>query len=199
MIRKIYQIGEPLLYEKTKPVKDFNSDEVKSIIKDLIDTSVEEEERSAGLSANQIGASLSICVCRRMDLEEEGRKKHGKDFNLSRDKLWKVFINPKIINSTKDKSVFWEGCLSVGEKEEDTLYGPVWRPEDVEVEYYDEKGVKKTIEARGFFSHLVQHEIDHLNGKLFVSQVPNPEKNLWRSTELEEYIKREGEHPEIYK
>lgn len=199
MIRQILQIGAPILEKKTTLVKDVKDQKVQDLIDDLLDTCKEQEKRSAGLSANQIGEDYSICICRRTDLEAEFRRDNPKDDKpaVTDNKLWEVMINPVITHESNTETVYWEGCLSIGETEKDTIYGPVWRPESVKIEYLNREGEKQKLTADDFFSHVAQHEIDHLNGKLFLALVPNPQSNLWKATDLDAYIDKKGDYPKI--
>src|SRR5690606_2250369 len=126
------------------------------------------EDISAGLASPQIGYDTRICVCRRVDLEEKSPADP-----LPFEQLWEILINPKIIKSGKTKSIEWEACLSIGEGD-DNIKGPVERIKNVTVEFLTPKGKTKMISARGYFSHVIQHELDHLNGVLFVTHVSNP-------------------------
>lgn len=190
MIREILQIGNPILITKTTTVTDINSPEIKSLIQDLLDTCEKNADISAGLASPQIGIGKSVCVCRRVDLEERHPDKH-----FEKDELWEVLINPKILNSSSESSTEWEACLSIGVGK-DNLWGPVRRAEKVKVEYTSPDGSHKEIKADGYFSHVVQHEIDHLNGILFVSYINNP-ANIWRLEELNSYIEFNDSYPEI--
>ncbi|MCA9385401.1 peptide deformylase [Candidatus Dojkabacteria bacterium] len=195
MIKDVLQIGEPILEKPTKEVTDISSSEVKTIINDLVDTCIAMSERSAGLSSNQIGYDLRICVCRRTDLEDQSNRESSSAVD---DKtLWEVMINPEITKASKDESAYWEGCLSIGETEKDTIWGPVWRPDTITLIYTNREGEKKELEATDFFSHVVQHELDHLDGVLFISKVPNPEKNLWKSPRLNEFLEKNKEFPPV--
>ena len=85
--------------------------------------------------------------------------------------------------------------LSIG-KGKDNLWGPVNRAKKVTIEYTTPKGGSKTLKSDGYFSHVIQHEIDHLNGVLFVSYITNP-LNIWRLEDLNSYIKFNDSYPEI--
>lgn len=188
MIKEILQIGDPILVTKTKPIKDPKSPEVKKVIKDLLDTCHKNADISAGLAAPQIGYDMSICVCRRVDLE-------AKDQEIDDSNLWLVLINPKVIKKTSKNTLEWEACLSIG-KGDDNLWGPVERPKKVTVKYLDVEGETKTLEATNYFGHIVQHEIDHLAGVLFISYITNP-SNLWRLVDLNSYIDQNDSYPDI--
>jgi len=188
MIKEILQIGDPILVTKTNPVKDTQSTEVKKVIRDLLDTCHKNADISAGLAAPQIGYNMSICVCRRVDLE-------AKDEQLDEEKLWTVLINPHVVKESHKNTLEWEACLSIG-RGDDNLWGPVERPKKVTVNYVDIDGMPQTIEAIDYFGHIVQHEIDHLAGVLFISYITNP-SNLWRLVDLNNYIDKNDSYPDI--
>ncbi len=174
-MRKILQYGSPILETPSKPVKNINAPEVQNIINEMLKILKVEADRSAGLSAPQIGELLNIAICRRTDLEND-------DLNTKPSLIeWEVMINPKILSKSKEKSINWEGCLSVNDGD---LFGRVERPQEIEVEYIDIAGKPKKLGACGFFSHVVQHEVDHLKGILFLKYIPDPTE-LYTSDELE--------------
>jgi peptide deformylase len=215
MIKKIVQIGDTILEKKAEEIKDIHSKEVQKIIEDLMDTVLSVQDRSAGLSAPQIGISKRICICRRVDLEEregERMKKNSTSTDkpnpnpaineeeivkVPQEKLWEIMINPEIIHANKKESIYWEGCLSIGVTEKDTLYGPVARPDKIKIKYQNRVGEQQELVAEAFFAHVVQHEIDHLDGILFISRVENPMKNIWKVIEIDKYIDKYGEYPPI--
>jgi len=189
-MKKIIQIGDPVLNQKTKDVSDAASSEIQQLIDDLVEICIAEIDTTAGLSAPQIGNLSSVCVCRRMDLEEavgEG--------NVPNEKLWEVMINPKITSTSKTTSVVWEACLSIGIGD-NQLWGPVERPDGIDISYINRNGVKQTFSTHGFFAHVIQHEIDHLSGILFLNYVQNPE-NIWKSKQVDDIMKKTGDFPEL--
>lgn len=185
MKKKILQIGAPVLEQEAKQIKksEIKSPEIQGLIDDMIDTCRANIDNTAGLSAPQIGESKSISICRRFDI--------GEDVDI-----WEVMINPTIISNSSETTTFWEGCLSIGTGDK-TIYGPVARPKRVKVVYLDREGEKKSLEGEDFFSHVIQHEVDHVNGVLFLKYVPNPYKNLWLSKDLDDYLDQYGEFPSI--
>lgn len=187
MKRKILQIGDPILENKSELVASVNEPKIQALISDLLETCLVKEDITAGLSAPQIGENLAIIVCRRMDIEE----KDG--ITLPADKAWELMINPKILKSSRKESSYWEGCLSVGEGE-NGLYAPVSRPDEIQISYLDRNGKAKTLDCKGFFAHIMQHEVDHLEGKLFLGYVENPE-TIWKSKDLDKYYQAHGEYP----
>ncbi len=196
MVLKIIQIGDPILETPAQAIKSVSHKEVQSLAKDMMETCEKLRDRSAGLSANQVGRGVRLCICRRTDLEEQ-QKKGKKVRHLSKTKLWEVMINPEIAKQVTGESTYWEGCLSIGENEKTAIYGPVSRADRIEVQYTTLEGEIRRVDAKGFFAHVVQHEVDHLNGILFISRVPNPEHNLWKGEEFDKYYERVGETPRI--
>jgi len=187
MVKQILQIGAPGLSEKSKKVIEFNTLELNVVVTDLIDTADKNRLITAGLAAPQIGISLAVCVCRRVDLE----KQDGE--NIPKEILWEVMINPVITKLSKGESVFWEGCLSVGIGN-GALFGPVTRSKAITVKYQNITGEAKELTVQDFFSHEVQHEIDHLEGIIFLKYISNP-ANIWKRKDLDVYYDKNGEYP----
>lgn len=181
MPKKIVQMGNKIL-ESPSNEADFNSSEVKTLISDMLEVLNEIADKSAGLSAPQIGVGLRVAICRRMDLEAKAKQE-----KVEPTITWEVMINPTLIEKSEKHSIYWEGCLSINEG---NLFGQVSRPANVTVEYLDEKGNKKVLKAKGYFSHIVQHELDHLNGILFTKYVSDPTK-LYTSEELSKLERKE--------
>lgn len=171
--REIVQLGFPTLTQKSQKVSDFDDPKITNLVIDLLDTVKGAGENAAGLAANQIGELYRITVIQRVD-------KQAND--------WEVLINPRILKKSCELSTMWEGCLSIGNG---NLFGQVTRPRVVEVEYFDQNGNLKKFSASDFFSHLIQHEIDHLDGKLFTQYLEDPTK-LFTSEELDKIEKNEG-------
>lgn len=189
MVKPILQFTDPILNKPSAKVKDFKSPELKQLIKDLVDTADHNRPITAGLAAPQIGVPLAVCVCRRVDLEK------GDTKTLTKTQLWEVMVNPEIIKETRVRSIFWEGCLSVGIGD-NSLFGPVDRPDEVTVRYQDALGNTKTLDVSGFFAHEVQHEKDHLNGIIFLRYVTNP-TNIWKRGKLDRYYDEYGDYPPV--
>jgi len=154
----IVEAPSKILNEKTKKVRSFEI-ETQKTIKDLKDTLDEASDpEGAGLSANQIGISKSICVVRSFFQDPLDETK-----DLFEEK---ILINPKITSKDAEEEEGWEGCLSVP-----NTYGKVFRSKKIRVRYQDETGQKQSLTAKDFFARVIQHEIDHLNGILFTSKV----------------------------
>lgn len=179
---KILQYGNPILETKSEEVKEWNDPKIKKLIEDMLEVLEAHGDGGAGLSAPQVGVLRRVAICRRLDLEETRDlkiKEEGKEPKF--EPIWEIMINPKIVSKSEKTSTFWEGCLSINEGD---LFGQVERPANVTVEFTDLEGNKKSIAAKGYFSHVVQHEIDHLNGILFLKYVDSPE-HLYTSEDLE--------------
>lgn len=157
-VTPIKTIPDPILRKKSTKVTEIN-DEIKKVIKNLKDTVVEERDpEGAGLAAPQIGVSKQICVVRKFEFDPE---------NPEEEKVTDhILINPKIIKASKEKEIGIEGCLSVPD-----IYGHVERPKKIKMTALDEAGEEIQINASGFFARAIQHEIDHLNGILFIDKV----------------------------
>lgn len=180
---KILQYGSPILEKPTEKVKDVKDPKVLKLIEDMLQVLEKEADHSAGLSAPQVGKALQIAICRRMDQEEELAQRYEKEGLKKIVKpIWEVMINPKIMFKSQEQSTKWEGCLSVNEGE---LFGQVTRPKVVKVKYTNLDGADTELIADGYFSHVVQHELDHLNGILFLTYIKDPTQ-LYTSEEIED-------------
>lgn len=138
-------IGDPILREKTKPVTEFGKD-LQSTVEKMI--KMMHKEDGIGLAAPQVGLMDSILVVDISPIEEEEQPR--------------AFVNPQIVDSDGE-SVVEEGCLSVPGVRED-----VRRPDKIMLQYQDTEGAVHNDEYDGWLSRVIQHEIDHLLGRLFV-------------------------------
>ena len=180
---KILQYGSPVLEKVAEPVENPKDPKVLNLIEDMLKVLEKEAEHSAGLSAPQVGQSLQIAICRRMDLEEKLAKEYEtQGLKKTIKPIWEVMINPQIIFTSEEKSTKWEGCLSINEGD---LFGQVTRPKVVKVKYKSIEGEDLELTADGYFSHVVQHEIDHLKGILFLKYIKDPTK-LYTGEEIED-------------
>lgn len=143
-VLKIIQENDPVLRKKAEPVKNPKSSEIKELIADMI--AAMKKANGIGLAASQIGAPFRIFT---VNLE-------GKIY---------VFINPEIKNLSQDESSFEEGCLSV-----QRIWGPVVRSKKLTIKALDENGKPIKIRAKGLLARVIQHEMDHLNGILFIDK-----------------------------
>lgn len=142
-VLEVLTFPDERLRTKAKPVEDVN-DDIKTLVKNMFETM--KDEKGIGLAATQVNVHKRVVV---MDVSEEQNEPY-------------VFINPIIVE--KDGStISEEGCLSVPNN-----YAKVDRAEKVKVEALNEKGETFTLEAEGLLAICIQHELDHLEGKLFV-------------------------------
>lgn len=148
-IRKILNYTDPILRKKTKEVTEFD-DSICSLLDDMKETLT--KARGAGLACPQIGILKAICI---IDVNNK----------------YYEFINPQIIASSGSKNVSDEGCLSVLGKNGKSIYLPVERANKVTVEAFNRNGEKIKVKLSGFAARAAQHEIDHLNGILFIDHV----------------------------
>lgn len=173
-IRKTFQIGSKPIRAKAKPVNDAQSKKVQLTIRDLVDTM--RLENLVGMAAPQIGERIRVFVS---EIRKTAIRK-----NLRKDKL-RIFINPQIIDNSKFEVDEYEGCGSVGSA---NLFGPVRRFRGIIVRALDESGKPFELKATGFLARIIQHEIDHLDGIVFLDKVKDTQQLLGR----EEYIKLKG-------
>lgn len=164
MVQKIISVKSPKLRIKSKKVTKIDK-KVKKIIADMKDTlKAQKDPEGVGLAAPQIGQNLRI-------------------FLINYEKQKKVIINPKIIKISKEKGLkekkeknLLEGCLSLPH-----YYGPIKRARKIKIEYLTEDGGQKIEEFTGFFSQIIQHEIDHLNGILFIDRILEQKAPLYQA------------------
>jgi len=151
MIREIVVYPDKRLKQVSKPVEKFDK-ELHNLLDDMYETMI--AKNGIGLAAIQVGVPLRALIINLPD--EEGNQK--------KEDLIEV-INPTILE-TKGSTTYTEGCLSVPE-----YYDDVERAEWVKVEFFDRFGNRKIVEADGLLAIAFQHEIDHLNGHLFIEKL----------------------------
>ncbi len=148
-IRNVVQVGDDVLRQKCFPVETFDESLCK-LLDDMKETVKKEE--GAGLAAPQVGVLRRVAV---VDVEDG----------------YYELINPVIV-AQKGEQTGWEGCLSVRGKS-----GVVSRPMKVKVAYQDRTGEKRLLQAKGFFARAICHELDHLDGILYIDKATHIEKN----------------------
>jgi peptide deformylase len=162
MIHPIYTYGEDILRKTAKDV-DLNNSTLSVLIDDMFETM--HNANGAGLAAPQIGMDVRIVV-----IEEEIRE--GEIFKI-------VLINPNILNYSGYLSGMTEGCLSFP-----GISGYVVRPLTIEVEWYDENKKYQKQFFSGIKARIIQHEVDHLNGTVFIDRI-HPEDKMKLFIQLE--------------
>lgn len=149
----ILKYPDPRLHKIAKPVQEVD-DRIREIVKDMAETMYDAE--GIGLAATQVDIHERIVV---IDISEE------------RDDLL-VLINPQITARSDDKTIFEEGCLSVP-----GIYDKVERATEITVEALNTQGEKFSLEADGLLAICIQHELDHLVGKVFVEHLSSLKQN----------------------
>jgi peptide deformylase len=159
----IIQKDNPILRQHSKDVdiSAISKNKIQKILEEMF-TALNKESDGVALAAPQIGILERIFVVSPKAYEYEKKTKANKSSNNT------IFINPVIIKISKDKKSLEEGCLSVR-----WLYGKTRRASKVTVEAYNEKGEKFIQDASGLIAQIFQHEIDHLNGILFIDTAKN--------------------------
>ena len=162
-VRRRASLGDPRLKAINKEVTDFGDKRVTKVIGDLIDTMHAVD--LIGVAAPQIGENWQIFVT-------EPRRTAARPGDQT-DEL-RVYINPKIVYLSEDKSIIYEGGGSVP----GNIFGPVERPKLVVVEAYDRDGQKFQMKADGILGRVIQHEMDHLLGVEYIEKVQDYRKLL---------------------
>jgi len=147
----IITVPNPILKKKTEKVFSFN-DELKNQIEAMVRTL--RHEGGVGLAANQIGYQNQTIA---IEFKPTDKDSEIKPIPLT------IYINPEIIEFSEKKENFEEGCLSVPKIELEVL-----RPSSIKIKYRNEKGLKKKSAPKGILARILQHEVDHLNGVVFI-------------------------------
>ncbi len=144
-ILEILKYPNNLLRQKTKIIEDSQSSEIQELIFDMLET-MEDNGNALGLAAPQVGKSVRLCIAKL-------------------DGVTHILINPQIKSHSWIKGIAEEGCLSFPEK-----FIPIKRSKKVTIQALDRKGEKIIIKADGLLARALQHEIDHLEGILFIDK-----------------------------
>ena len=155
MLKKILIEPDPILRQKSEALEKVDAN-TKKLMDDMLETMY--AAPGIGLAAIQIGIPKRIIV---MDISKDGKKNPM------------YFVNPIIRNKDKEKTTYEEGCLSVPD-----YFAEVDRPKYCEVEYLDYNGENKILEAEGLLATCIQHEMDHLEGILFIDYLSKLKKTM---------------------
>ena len=155
-VKEIITVPDEILKKVSKPIEKIGVNE-KKLIDNLFDTMY--NSNGIGLAAVQIGILKRILV---IDVSTKDEKNQPI-----------VLVNPVIKNLSNEKSIYEEGCLSIPE-----TFIEIERPKICEVEYIDRKGSKKILKCDGLLSTCVQHEINHLDGKLIIDHLSKLKKDF---------------------
>jgi peptide deformylase len=167
-LREIVLLGDPVLRAEAEEIEDFDKD-LGSLVRDMFETMYHAE--GIGLAAPQVGISKRLIV---IDLRHE-------DEPAAR----LAIVNPRVVWSSDDTEKSTEGCLSIPGMEE-----VVRRPYSVTIEGFTPEGDPMTVEAEELFARALQHEIDHLDGVLFIDRVSALKRRMlmkkWKKLQAEE-------------
>lgn len=156
-VRALSLLPETVLRDVAAPVSEID-DEVVSLLDDMVETMY--AEAGIGLAAPQIGVSRRLIVMDCSDDEDQ------------EPVIWKM-INPEVTSASEEMAKMEEGCLSIP-----GYRGEVRRPAEVEVAYTDINGEAQTMQATGLLAACVQHEIDHLNGVMFIDHLSRLKRDM---------------------
>ena len=160
-IREIVEVPDPRLRQISSPVQEV-TDEIRELVTDMFETMY--AAPGIGLAAIQVGVPKRVLVIDLQEPEEEG----GDPVRDPR-----VFINPEILEASDTFQVYSEGCLSVPDQ-----YAEVERPDIVRARWLDEHGKEQEGEFDGLMSVCLQHEVDHLNGVLFIDHLSRLKRDM---------------------
>lgn len=156
-LRLLHLLGSPILRQRAEPVAAVD-DAVRELVEDLFETMY--AARGVGLAANQVGVARRVAV---VDVGKEVPEPL-------------VLINPEIVEVGDDTEITEEGCLSIPE-----IFGDVERPMRVVVRALDKDGTRFDLESAGYQARAIQHEIDHLDGVLFLDHLSAVKRSLLMS------------------
>ena len=182
-VRPLRTIGDPVLRTRAADVDSsaLTTSSFAALTRDLVDTM--HAEGGIGIAAPQIGELVRAAI-----IEIDAASTRYPDMHAFPRTL---FVNPRVTVIDPSEQGYWEGCLSVP-----GLRGYVWRPRGVQVDYLDEHGMAQSLVAEGFLATVIQHELDHLDGVLFVDRV----RDTRRLATVENYAKywaRREDSPEL--
>lgn len=163
-IRRIYETPDPVLRQISKPVEVFD-DELRTLVSDMFETMY--AAPGIGLAAVQVGVPIRLLV---IDLQEPQDPDNPESEIIRQPR---VFINPEILWHSDVEVPYTEGCLSVPEQ-----YAEVLRPDRIRARWRDDKGETYEEEIEGLLAVCLQHEMDHLNGVLFIDHLSRLKRDM---------------------
>ena len=192
MALDLLQVGEPILRENARPLslQEIASDEIQQLISSMHETL--RRAPGVGLAAPQVGVAIQLAIIE--DLPDYSRDIAQSELTARERKPipFHVIVNPRITQSDETRVEFFEGCLSLA-----GFTALVPRSRRVIVDCLDERGEQCTIEASGWYARILQHEIDHLAGTLYIDRMHSRSfmslenyKLLWKGESTEAIRKR---------
>lgn len=181
-VKKVIEIGHRVLKLKNRKVTNFNSPHLKKLIQDLKDTMKQVD--LIGIAAPQIGENYQIFLT---------HPRKTKARKLGRSDTLRIFINPRITYQSLEKSTIYEGCGCLPKQ---SIFGPVERSKEIEIEAYDERGDRFRLRSDGILARVILHEYDHLQGIEFVEKISDYRKiiswNLYSKTIRNSHTQQEA-------
>ena len=182
---QVAKLGDPILRQKSALVDleflNSQDNKLQVLIDDMIETMREED--GVGLAAPQVFQSLRLVV---IECSLNERYSEAPSIPLT------VLVNPSIKCYGEEKALGWEGCLSLKD-----LRGLVPRSKEITVEYFDREGNLVIIDAEGFLAVVLQHEIDHLDGKVFLDRMDDLSQLAYVEEFEKHIVKKETAEPEL--
>ncbi len=167
-VREILIHPDERLRKVAEPVSFPLTDDIRQLVQDMADSMY--DAPGVGLAAPQVGASVRIAVTDTVWRDEEVRHKADEEGGVRDLKVW---INPEFLWKSDETAVWEEGCLSLPE-----FYADVERPAAVRLRWYDMEGAVHEADFEGFQAVALQHEFDHLDGKLFIDYLTPLKRNI---------------------
>jgi|SRR5205085_418043 len=192
MLLKLLQVGEPVLRDRARPLssEEIISDPIQELISSMRDTL--RDAPGVGLAAPQVGLPIQLAIIE--DPPEYWTELSASEL-AARERTavpFHIIINPRITFAGEPSLEFFEGCLSLS-----GFTALVPRSREITVECLDERAEMKTIRASGWYARILQHEIDHLNGTIYIDRMRTRSfmsldnyKRNWKSESLEEIRKK---------
>ena len=187
MIYPIRYYGDPVLRKVARPVTSFD-EELETLSQDMLETMY--DANGVGLAAPQIGLSKRLFVALQIEPLEDEEQDEADDLAAlspeEKRKRWgvvaeHVMVNPEI-TSRSGEQFAQDGCLSVP----GLFVGEMRRDDKVSVRFQDVRGEPRELDAEGHFAHVIQHELDHLNGVLFFDRLPEEARRLFMNEHRKE-------------
>ena len=178
MVLRVYKYGEKILRQKASPVA-FVDDRLRKVVQDMLETM--HNSKGVGLAAPQVGRNERMCV---IDIPAECDDEEDQLFNAGIE-MPMVLFNPEII-AQNGTSCDKEGCLSFPK-----VGGEIVRAHEVTCQYLDSENKPQLVTARGYVARAIQHEIDHLNGVLYIDHMSAVER-LKYASKLKKLAKDNG-------
>jgi peptide deformylase len=171
-IRPIIAVPDPRLKQVSEPVEAV-TDDLRLLMDDMVETM--HDAKGIGLAAIQVGVGKRVIV---MDLSpsdsaEDGESEDRYDLSELKDEPIRYFVNPEIVWTSEEMNNYQEGCLSVP-----GFYDHVERPQACKVTYLDYQGEPKELNCDGLLATCIQHEMDHLNGVVFLDHLSRLKRDM---------------------